>query len=105
MKDYRRVAEAFARHLKSKYADRIQKVILFGSVARGDYDQESDVDLLVVSSDNSWGFHKKIAGEALDLLIREDVYISAKVFTPEELRKIRGTLFEENIRREGLVLA
>ncbi|MCJ2520131.1 MAG: nucleotidyltransferase domain-containing protein [Candidatus Thermoplasmatota archaeon] len=105
MKDYRRIAENFARRLKEKYGDRIEQVMLFGSVARGDQNEESDVDILIVSVDDSWDFRKDIAGEALDLLIEEDVYISAKVFTPEELREIHGTLFGENVEREGSILA
>ncbi len=33
------------------FADKLKKIILFGSYARGDYDTESDVDVLVVLDD------------------------------------------------------
>lgn len=33
--------------LKSSVAEKINKIILFGSVARGDFDQESDIDLFI----------------------------------------------------------
>nr|WP_158412991.1 MULTISPECIES: nucleotidyltransferase domain-containing protein [Geobacillus] len=34
-------------HLFSRYADVIEKVILFGSRARGDYKEGSDIDLAI----------------------------------------------------------
>ncbi|HEU5140354.1 MAG TPA: nucleotidyltransferase domain-containing protein [Bacillales bacterium] len=39
-------------HVVSRYED-VQKVILFGSRARGDHDERSDVDLAVQGSDLS----------------------------------------------------
>ena len=34
--------------LQNIYADRLKEIVLFGSYARGDYSNESDIDLLVV---------------------------------------------------------
>jgi predicted nucleotidyltransferase len=42
------VAAAVAADLAQLYGRRLQKVVLFGSWARGDADEESDLDLLVV---------------------------------------------------------
>jgi predicted nucleotidyltransferase len=33
--------------LKSEMANEIKKIILFGSVARGDFDSESDIDIFI----------------------------------------------------------
>ena len=52
----RQMADDLIRVIVKKYADAAQRilgeklyaVILFGSCARGDYDSESDIDLLVV---------------------------------------------------------
>jgi len=41
------VAEFLTRVLE-KYRDRIERVILFGSVARGEAKEDSDIDILVV---------------------------------------------------------
>ena len=38
----------FLERLEAECGDRVQRVVLFGSRARGDHDAESDVDLLVV---------------------------------------------------------
>lgn len=105
MKDYRKIAEDFARHLKAKYGDRIERILLFGSVARGEYREDSDVDLIVVTRDPSWAFRVQLASEAMDVLMRHGLYISAKPMDPEEFERTEGTLFGRNVRREGLILA
>ena len=47
------IARDFADAIKSEY---IKKIILFGSVARGDDTQHSDIDILVISNhrDEIW---------------------------------------------------
>ena len=38
----------FTAQAKNVYGDKLQEVILFGSCARGDYDDESDVDIMIL---------------------------------------------------------
>ena len=40
--------DEFLRVLRERFGDSIEEVILFGSYARGDYDEESDIDLLII---------------------------------------------------------
>ncbi len=42
------IARAVAKDLRGLYGDRLRRVLLFGSWARGDAHPESDIDLLVV---------------------------------------------------------
>lgn len=64
--DARAVAEAVAADLRELYGDRLERVILFGSQARGDAGPESDIDLLVVLEDTAspWEEWRRI-GEIL----------------------------------------
>ena len=41
----------FKAALQTLYGDRLREVVLYGSYARGDYNEESDIDLLVVLTD------------------------------------------------------
>ena len=50
-KEGRKIALEAARRLRAAYGDRLQEVVLFGSWARGQAHEESDVDLLVVLDD------------------------------------------------------
>jgi predicted nucleotidyltransferase len=91
--------------VKAKYGEGIERIVLFGSVARGDYREGSDVDMLIVAHDTSWAFRLRLAAEATEVLLREGVYISAKPISPEDFAEMEATLFGLNVRREGLVLA
>ena len=45
----RKAVEEFVRRALDRYGDRIESIILFGSVARGEAGEESDIDILVVT--------------------------------------------------------
>lgn len=46
--DIKPVLQELKKRLKDIYGDRLRSVVLFGSSARGDFTEESDVDVLVV---------------------------------------------------------
>ena len=54
MKD---IVERFCEIAKQKYSCQIEKIVLFGSVARGEQNKDSDIDLLIV-----WRGNKKKHG-------------------------------------------
>jgi len=76
----------------------IEKVILFGSYARGDATEKSDVDLIVESGRkmrNSKIF--TLGGELLDVLpVRVDVYDILEIANPSALY--------ENIQKDGVII-
>ena len=37
-----------SRKLKEKFKDKIEEIIVFGSYARGDFNEDSDIDILIV---------------------------------------------------------
>ncbi|MCE4625233.1 MAG: nucleotidyltransferase domain-containing protein [Desulfurococcales archaeon] len=70
----------------SKREVKVEKIILFGSVARGDFTESSDIDLLVVSKD----WEGMTLEERLSILYRLwDKPRDATLIplTPEELRR------------------
>lgn len=105
MKDYRRIAEDFALHLKAKYGERIERIILFGSVARGDYREDSDVDLIVVGRGDRLTLQGEFAAESVRLLLETGVLVTPMAFTREEIGRVDETLFGRAVASEGVVLA
>ncbi len=45
------VVREFKAALRAMYGDRLREAVLYGSYARGDYDDESDIDLMIVLND------------------------------------------------------
>ena len=43
-----KILEVFAGNVKKEIDSKLSDIILFGSYARGDYDEESDVDVAVI---------------------------------------------------------
>ena len=67
--------KAAVRMLKNEFS--ILKVILFGSKARGDHDEHSEIDLLVVASRAlHWRDEKAIVGALFDIGMEYDVIFS-----------------------------
>lgn len=76
----------FVSRLRVKYPDEVMLVRLFGSKARGDFDAESDVDVLVVVKNNDWRFSDDIALEAYDPMLEHNVVISPTVVGADHYR-------------------
>src|SRR5882724_5511644 len=68
--------------LDSLYGERIERVVLFGSRARGDADNESDYDVAVFLNDltDRWGELYRLADLRADFLEAADVFIDAKPY-------------------------
>ena len=96
--------ERIAERLKREY--RAEQVILYGSVARGEATQHSDIDLLVVAP-TTQKFYLRMAS-ALGVVrdLSRGLPLSPIVLTPEELEKHLKSCnpFVEEIIREGISL-
>ena len=94
------IAREFAKAIKS---DKIIHIILFGSVARGDDNEESDIDILIVSP-----IADKIKPEihkiAMDIILEKDEVISPRLMTEDEFKKVEDYPFLTNVLKEGVVI-
>jgi|SRR3990170_4674627 len=104
MGDPRDAAEGFARHLKAKHGDRIDRIILFGSVARGVDRPGSDLDVLVVTPGDWFTLQVEVTEDAVEWLMRFGIYISAKVFSVEDFARLAGTGLGRAVAAEGIAV-
>ena len=85
------------------YGDRPKAVYLFGSYARGDYDESSDVDVMIVLSDyQSYGAEIDRTGELISQLSLEYGMSISRVIMKELQWQQSDTLLLRNIRAEGV---
>jgi hypothetical protein len=87
------------------YATRMKKLILFGSYARGDYTQGSDLDLLLLLTDlpDLTTERNRYLPVACDLSLKHDTLISIVPMDYATYKKSKTPLIL-NVRREGLTL-
>ena len=92
--------------LRDKFSSRVVSVYAFGSRVRGDYNEWSDFDVLVIVKDKSPEIEKEIVGIFVDEELRSGIPFSTviKDIKDFELEKKFKTPFYENIIREGLLL-
>ena len=104
-KDIKRIVKDYLKIVSKRI--RVDKAILFGSWARGDNLQDSDIDLIVISPD----FERMSLEERLTLLERFwnfEKYghsIEAFGYTADEFRKLRRySLTIKDALHEGIVI-
>ncbi len=94
----------FRRDLDAAYGDGVDRVVLFGSRARGDCGLDSDYDIAVFLRHPAglWDELGRLAHITTDILNDTGAVISAKPFAAE-LYRDRSPLMQE-IRADGIEL-
>ena len=94
------IAENFAKTMKS---DKIKMMILFGSVARGDYRPDSDIDILVVSNYHNeiWPKISEIIGKTV---FEKGELLSIHVMPENIFNETKNHSFLTNVLKEGIQL-
>ena len=84
------------------YGDKLKAVYLYGSYARGDYRQGSDVDVMILLSDykNYWDELNRTSEVMQDVSLKYDLLVS-RIFMTEEKWKRSDTPLLRNIHQDG----
>jgi predicted nucleotidyltransferase len=91
--------------LKKLYGDNLSRVILYGSKARGDATEDSDIDIMIVLKDvkDKSKELEKLIKLTTEIDFRYETLISVTLQSEEEYLKKRSPLLL-NVRKEGIVL-
>jgi predicted nucleotidyltransferase len=95
----------FRNALNETYGAQLERVVLFGSRARGDARADSDYDVAVFLRDmtDRWREFDRLADLSTDILIETGASVHAMPFTAGFYNDERMPLMHE-IRREGVDL-
>lgn len=90
------------------FGDKLKKVILYGSYARGDYDAESDVDVMFLVDKEEEELRKyvdKVISLETEIGLQYDVFISPLLQSYAKFLKYLPVIpFYQNIEKEGIVI-
>lgn len=95
---------SFAESLKKKLGEKVKKIALFGSGARGRFGEGSDIDVFVVLQEKTRAVEDEIHDLLMVTLLKYGVYLSVVVFPFDEYIRLNNipTIFMQNVAREGI---
>ena len=104
----REIIMSFARKVRRILGKNLKQVILYGSYARGDYTEDSDIDIMVLTTLTDKEIEQietEIYDLAFDYLMDYGVDISVVIKNEEQFNYWLAALpFYDNVRKEGMVL-
>jgi predicted nucleotidyltransferase len=99
MSRHREAFEEFAERAQEELGGSLEKLVLYGSVARGEEREDSDVDVFVVIDSEE---DKEVVEElAFDVNVEFGVFMVPVVKTVEEFESVRDSIFVREVERTG----
>ena len=94
------------RSLESFLGDQLVSMVLFGSMARGDYHDESDIDVAVIVRGLTRELKGRILDEVAELELEHHMPLSVLVLSEEEFNRLkkRERRIALDIEEEGIPL-
>ena len=102
------VIDTFITEVSKMLNNRLKKIILYGSYARGEQSENSDIDIMILTDLNDEElieYRGKIRDLACDIEMENDVIISPLVRNIEMYNKRVNVIpFYHNVQSEGVIL-
>lgn len=100
----RRIDQEFAGIVKKRLKSNLKKIILFGSHARGDYNDSSDYDILVIVDKKNKSIQDIILDASVEIMDNYYELIGCIVCDEKEWELKKRFPIGLNILREGIEL-
>ena len=99
--------QRFLTSLQGKYGQIINRVILFGSKARGDSNPDSDIDLLILTEIENWSIRNDIWRIAARLELSYDVIFNIQIIAIQRWQSMGdgGFSLHQRVSQEGILIS
>ncbi len=100
------VVNSLKKDLHHYFGNRVSRIFLYGSYARGDYNENSDVDIMVLLNDSpAWTDEKFVSGLSFEYMYNQNVLFSIMLQRGKQFDDVIGFYpFYQNIAHEGILL-
>ena len=94
----------YSRLVKKHLGPHLKRLVLFGSQARGEAQEGSDYDILMIVDNRTKEVREKALDIAVEMMNRYEKLFSALIYDENEWNKAQMFPLAWNIRREGISL-
>lgn len=106
MESIQNILLLFAQSVRELMGKDLSRILVYGSYARGDYNENSDIDVMILTSlpeDKIEPIEDVLYDEAFDLFMEYGVHICVIVKNEEHFQYWLGAVpFYDNVEREGV---
>ncbi len=100
----KKAVRAFLTAVQLAYGNKIQRAALFGSKVRGESPRYSDIDILLIVTDDNWKFRKAISKVSSKIALKYDVLLDIRIISANRwqyMTEIQSGLYQ-NISRDAI---
>ena len=102
------ILNEFTNKVKRLLGNRVKRIILYGSYARGDYNKNSDIDIMILTDLNYEeieNYRDKISDIAFDIELEKGVILSPVIKNIDAYNaRLNVNPFYTNVNKEGVVI-
>ncbi len=101
-----KVLKELRERMENELGDRLVKIVVFGSRARGDFDAESDIDIAIIVRGLSRELKYQILDTVAEIEMKFIIPLSVIVFSENEFEQLkrRERRIALDIEKEGVPL-
>jgi len=94
------------QELYRKFPNRIKRIILYGSRARGESEPDSDIDILVIADDENLKFSEQIGDISWNIQFKYGFkfFLSEMLYGEKSFERDKDHLFVRNVINDGIEL-
>lgn len=102
--DEKQWLRSYREILDARFPGVVNDIVLFGSKARGDDHDDSDLDILVIISEGDWKLKRELRDPGYELSFGTDAVPSIQVYTQAEWDRLKmeGSIFQGKVEHEGV---
>ena len=103
---YVKAAEQLKNRLVKELGDKIEFIVLYGSVAKKTAHKESDIDILIVTREEDKNLYDKISKIRTQIDLKSNTLTTIVHLTSQELERYTklGSPFIKSVAKEGVIL-
>ena len=103
---YEKIVAHLTERLVEDLGDKIESIVLYGSVARNEAHEDSDIDILVVTRDDDRKLYDRISKIRTRIDLDNNTLTALVQMSRNELERYLklGSPFMESVAEEGVVL-